>query len=109
MAKRKKNSLKQSWEKLPPILRGRFAVATLVFLAFILYLDRRNVFSQLKLRNSIIRYEDKRDQLKEDIEAAELERLNMDQQRERFARETYFMQQDDEDVFIIVEEEEPQE
>lgn len=106
MAKAKKKSLKNTWEKLPPILRGRFAIATLVFLAFILYLDRRNVFSQLQLRNSIIRYEDKRDQLEVDIEAAELERMNMDQERERFARETYFMQQDDEDVFIIVEEEE---
>ena len=107
MAKRKqKNPLQEIWNKLPAYARSRYALMIVVFLFVMIVVDRHDILTQLHLRRTVNQLEQERELYQAQIEEAKAERLDMEINRERFARETYFMQRDNEDVFIIVEDEE---
>ena len=97
--------LNNLWNKLPPPLRNRYFLTAVAFVAFMVFFDRHDLLTQIRLQSTVNKLEDDRVFYEEQIEAAEYERLDMDVNKERFARERYFMQKNDEDVFIIVDEE----
>lgn len=92
------------WMKLPPPLRNRYFVTAIVFVAFMVFFDRHDVLTQIRLQGMVNKLEDDRVFYDGRIKAAEAERRDIDVNRERFAREQYFMQRNNEDVFIITEE-----
>ncbi|MEZ4988336.1 MAG: hypothetical protein R2795_25475 [Saprospiraceae bacterium] len=92
------------WKKLPPPLRNRYFLASVLFVAFMVFVDRHDVLTQIRLQRMVNRLEDDRGFYEEKIKTAEAERLDMQINKERFAREQYFMQRNNEDVFIITEE-----
>lgn len=92
------------WKKLPPPLRNRYFVTAIAFLAFMVFFDRHDVWTQIQLQRTVNKLEDDRVFYDERIQAAEAERRDIDVNRERFAREQYFMQRNNEDVFIITNE-----
>ncbi|MGB3546965.1 MAG: hypothetical protein WBA17_08310 [Saprospiraceae bacterium] len=100
----KKNIFQHYWSRLPAPLRNRYFIAIGVFFVFMVMVDRHDLMTQWKLNSTVNRLE--RDQVfyEEMIERAREERLDREINRERFARESYFMQKDNEDVFIIVDE-----
>ena len=107
MAKRKtvrQDPVIKLWNRIPPYLRNRYFLTLVAFTAFMLFVDRHDVFTQFRLHNTVNRLEadlERYDELTEEVEA---ERLDMEINRERFARENYYMQKDGEDVFIIVDQ-----
>ncbi|PHI20241.1 hypothetical protein CEQ90_08615 [Lewinellaceae bacterium SD302] len=102
----KSNPIADFWNALPPYLRNRYFLTLVGFSIIMLAGSSKDLITQFQLRSAVNRLEAKRIELDGQIEAAEAERLDMEVNRERFARETYFMQRDNEDVFIIVPEEE---
>jgi|GEM_PF-367432 len=104
MARKKKlkDPLKELWLKLPPYLRNRYFLALVAFTFFMVFIDRHDVTTQFRLHATVDRLEDDLDRYDELIDRAEAEKLDMESNKETFAREGYFMQKDDEDVFIIV-------
>ena len=106
MATKKKTNdpLQALVSKLPPYLRNRYFVALIAFSFWMIFLDRHDVSTQFQLHNTVDRLETQLAEYDELIDGAEAEKMDMERDRERFARESYFMQKDDEDVFIIVEE-----
>lgn len=95
--------LKALWLKLPPYLRNRYFLALVAFTFFMIFIDRHDVLTQFKLHSTVNRLESDLENYDALIGKAEMEKLEMERNRESFARESYFMQKDDEDVFIIVE------
>ena len=102
--KKQTNWFQQQFNRLPPYLRNRYFLTLVVFTAFMVFFDSHDVFTQFRLRSTVNRLERDLERYDELTEEARATKLDMDVNRERFARENYFMQQDDEDVFIIVED-----
>jgi hypothetical protein len=94
------------WNKLPPPLRNRYFLTAVAFVAFMVFFDRHDLLTQVRLQSTVNKLEDDRVFYEEKIQEAEFERLDMDVNKERFARERYFMQKNDEEVFIIVDDNE---
>ena len=104
--KKKKDPVGALINKLPPYLRNRYFLVLVAFTFFMVFIDRHDISTQFRLHSTVERLEGDLGRFDEMIEAAEMEKLNMETNRETFAREGYFMQKDDEDVFIIIDEEE---
>lgn len=102
----RKNPLEELWKKLPPYLRNRYMIVLILFLLLMVFWDKQNVVAQFHLRSTVNNLEAERELLKEQIKDAQAERMDMQVNQERFARENYYMQRSNEDVFIIVPEEE---
>ena len=69
------------------------------------FIDRHDIATQFRLHSTVDRLEEDMNRYDELIDGAEAEKLDMEANKETFAREGYFMQKDDEDVFIIVADE----
>ena len=102
--KKSQDPLLKLWNKVPPYLRNRYFLTLVAFTFLMVFVDRHDVATQYRLHNTVQRLETELESFDERIEAAEAEKLDMEVNRERFARESYFMQKDDEDVFILVDE-----
>ena len=104
MASRKsKNPLVATWNRVPAYLRNRYVVTLVLFLILMVFFDRHDVGTQFRLYSTVNRLEEDLQRYDLLTAEAEAEKLDMEMNRERFARENYYMQQDDEDVFIIVD------
>ncbi len=104
MATRKpSNPVTALWMRVPSYLRNRYFVTLLLFLILMVFVDRHDVGTQFRLQSTVNRLETDLTRYDRLTVEAEAEKLDMEQNRERFARENYYMQQDDEDVFIIVD------
>lgn len=101
--RRKPNPALALWHKVPAYLRNKYFVTLLAFLALMVFVDRHDLTTQFRLHTTVNRLEADLDRYDDLTAEAEAEKLDMEQNRERFARENYYMQQDDEDVFIIVD------
>lgn len=97
--------LQDFWKKLPAPLRNKYFLTAVAFVAFMVFFDRHDIVTQLRLQRSVNKLESDKVFYEEKIKEAMEERLDMEVNQERFARERYFMQKNNEDVFIIVEEE----
>ena len=75
------------------------------FAIWMLVFDNANFFTQWKLNAALERLEADKRFYTEQIEEVKQQQKDFDGNIEKFAREKYFMQKDNEDVFIIVEKE----
>lgn len=99
------NSFQAIKEQIPAPLRNKYFLVLALFFAWMIFLDRHDLVTQWRLQNTVNKLEEDRAFYTEKIEAAEQERLDLDINDEKFAREQYYMKKSDEDVFIIVEKE----
>ena len=91
------------WLRIPPYLRNKYFLTVVGFVVLMVFVDRHDVGTQFRLHRTVNRLEDDLQRYDRLTAEAEATKLDMEQNRERFARENYYMQQDDEDVFIIVD------
>lgn len=96
------------FNKIYPIVKNKFFLATLAFLVWILFFDRNSIISQVKLTralNNVIKqkeyYIDEIEKNNQEIDLLQSDTASL----EKFAREKYLMKKENEDIFIIVEEE----
>lgn len=107
MAKKiRSNPFKPLIRQIPAPIRNRYFIVLVFFFAWLIFFDTHNMWTQYQLQTSLdklksdkIFYEEK---IIEVREAAEDIALN----KEKFAREKYYMKKKNEDVFVIVREEE---
>ncbi len=97
--------IKDLWNKLPVPIRNKYFLTSVVFIGFMVFFDRHDVLTNFRLQKTVNKLENDKVFYEDQIEAAKQERLDMEVNKERFARESYFMQRNNEDVFIITEEE----
>lgn len=94
------------WNKLPAPIRNRYFLTAVAFVAFMVFIDKHDVLTQISLQRTVDQLEQDSGFYRETIDHEMEVKLDMEVNRERFARENYFMQRDNEDVFIIIDENE---
>ncbi|MFM8450232.1 MAG: FtsB family cell division protein [Haliscomenobacter sp.] len=87
----------------PPALRNRYMLVLLLFVFWMLFMDKHDVLTQWRLQRTLNKLEREKEYYFQRIERAERDRLNLEANGEKFARERYFMKKPGEDVFIIEE------
>jgi hypothetical protein len=90
---------------IPPPFRNRYAISAIIFLAWMLLFDSANMITQFKLVQSVNNLKGDKEYYQEAIKKAEMEKKTLAEDKETFAREHYYMQKDNEDVFILDQEE----
>ena len=97
--------IKKLLDKIPPILKNKYLLTSVVFLILMLFLDRNNLISQYKMKKELNGLKKElqfyRNQATKD--SIELSRLLGDSlELEKLGREKYLMKRDSEDIYIIV-------
>jgi len=65
------------------------------------FFDGNGVSTQLRLKNKLVDLQNEKIELKQKIEQNTSALSALREDKEKFAREKYYMKKDDEDVFII--------
>lgn len=94
----------QLTNRLPAPFRNRYLLVLLAFLLYMVFFDRHDPITQFRLQRMVKQLEADRIYYLNKIEEEKREMADMQANQERFARERYFMQRSNEDVFIIVDE-----
>nr|WP_294941527.1 septum formation initiator family protein [uncultured Mucilaginibacter sp.] len=86
------------------LIKNKFFLVTVVFVVWMIFFDKNDLFSQYQYRQQLSKLEHERDFYK--VENAkvnkDLDELTSDKAKlEKFAREKYLMKKDNEDVFVI--------
>ena len=97
--KKFKNRLKKSW---PRLLLNKYVLSTLAFVIWISLIDGHNLISQKALKQTIQSLKGQKLKYKELIAEAKIERKDIEDKKEKYAREKYFMHKENENVFIIL-------
>jgi cell division protein DivIC len=97
------NPFKPLLRKIPEQFRNRYYITLGLFLVWVLVFDKHDLWTQIQLQNSIGKLKDDKKFYEQKIEEARADRLDVQQNKEKYAREKYFMSRSNEDVFIIEE------
>lgn len=93
--------------KIPAWIRNRYTITTLIFLIWLAFFDRNDLYSQYTYRQQLKNLEVDRDYYRAEIEKNKsyMKELMSDPEHlEKYARERYLMKRDNEDIFLIVED-----
>jgi len=81
---------------------NKFSITILCFAVWILFLDNKHsVVKQIKLNRQIAELKDSREDYKIKLDEAKEEYADLMQNKEKFAREKYYISKPGEDVYII--------
>ena len=101
MSLKQKNPFVELWEQLPAPIRNKYFIVLVLFFGWMIFFDKSGPWTQYKLWAGIQDLEEKMDYYEAGIEEAEAKQKDLEENRERFAREEYYLQKENEDVFII--------
>lgn len=101
---RSNNPIQAILEQLPAPLRNKYFVVLIFFFGWMIFFDKHDLLTQWRLQRSVNKLQEDIDYYNVKIEEAKQERYDLEINKEKFARERYYMKKTDEDVFIIVEE-----
>ena len=81
---------------------NKFSITVLCFTVWIIFLDNKHsVVKQIKLNRQIAELKDIREDYKVKLDRAKEEYADLMQNKEKFAREKYYISKPGEDVYII--------
>ena len=88
----------RSW--LSPF-KSWYFLLLIAFVTWMVFFDGNDVGTQMRLKNKLVSLDQEKIQLKEKIEQTTKALVALREDKEKFAREKYYMKKDGEDVFII--------
>lgn len=100
------NPIDQLVDLIPVQLRNRYFLVLVLFFAWMIFFDKHDILTQWSLQKTVDQLEEEKGFYKAEIEVAEEQRLQLELNKEKIAREKYYMKRPGEDVFIIVDENE---
>lgn len=83
--------------------KNRYVRVSLLFLVWVIFLDKSRLVSQESLSNDIARLEEEKQDYERLIGEVKREQEEISRNPEKYAREHYFMKRADEDIFIVKE------
>ncbi len=101
MAKKSKNPFQEYIDKLPAPLKNRYFLLLVAFFAWMIFIDKHNFLVQWRLQSTLNQLEVDKTYYEDKIKEAIQTRYDLQINKEKFARERYFMKRGNEDVFII--------
>ena len=107
MAKKiKNNPFKPIIKQIPAPIRNRYFLVLVFFFAWLIFIDKHNMWTQYQLQKSLDKLKSDKIFYEEKIKEVKQEALDIELNKEKLAREKYFMKKKNEDVFVIIREEE---
>lgn len=111
MAKKFIQSVKRgiSESKIFKVVRNKYFIVTVFFLAWVLFLDTNNIFVWMRDMGVVSDQQKQKEYYKEAIRQTDekLKELTSNKDSlEKFAREQYLFHEKDEEIFLVVEDEE---
>lgn len=101
-----KSPLQIWFEGIPAPFRNRYFLVLVAFFGWMVFFDKHDFITQWQLKRSVDKLEQDKAYYSRKIEKAEKEFQDLQDNREKFAREKYYLQRSNEDVFIIKKESE---
>ena len=89
------------------LFRNKYFLVSSVFLVWMVFFDRNDLFSQWEYHQQVSKLKQERDFYQKETAKVhqDLGELTSNKEKlEKFAREKYLMKKDNEDVFVIVKE-----
>jgi cell division protein FtsB len=86
------------------LIKNKYFLITVIFVAWMIFFDNNDIFSQYQYRQQLKKLEQERDFYKTETTKInkDFAELSTDKAKlEKFGREKYFMKKDNEDVFVI--------
>jgi cell division protein FtsB len=80
---------------------NKFTVVTAVFIVWLAFFDKHNIFAHQKLKATIAQLEKEKASLDEDIKEALQDKENLDKDIEKFAKEKHLMHHPAEEIILI--------
>ncbi|HTD41821.1 MAG TPA: septum formation initiator family protein [Mucilaginibacter sp.] len=93
--------------KLLNLFRNKYLLVSAVFLVWMVFFDRNDLFSQWEYHQQVSKLQQERDFYQKETARVhqDLDELTSNKEKlEKFAREKYLMKKDNEDVFVIVKD-----
>lgn len=85
--------------------KRRYVLVTLLFLVWMLMFDKYRLSTRLSLANTIHSLEETKGFYEKEIVKAYADKKDLELNKEKFAREKYFMHKDNEEVLLIQKKE----
>lgn len=92
---------KVMWDNVPNFLKNRYIVVTVLFLIHLFFIDNSSIPTQIKLSRLEKELEGKKVYYKNAIVELQERKAILETQKELIAREKYYLQKENEDIFII--------
>lgn len=90
--------------RIPSLLKNKYVIATLAFLAWITFFDRNDLITQVGYVHQLHTLQDQKIFLQRRIQRTDSDLYELKSNPamlEKFAREKYLMKKDNEDVYLI--------
>lgn len=97
------NPFKPIIKKIPAPLRNKYFMVLVLFFAWMIFFDKHDVLTQWRLQQTINNLEEDKQYYIDNFRRASQDRLDIENNKAKFAREKYHLQKKNEDVFIMVE------
>jgi len=97
--------LRKIYDRIPRFVKNKYFIVLVVFVAWMLFLDRNNLLMQLGLRKDLRDLKKEKqfyleETRKDSVRYYKL--MNDSAEAEKLAREQFLMKRDSEDIFLIV-------
>ncbi|MCF8238771.1 MAG: hypothetical protein K9I85_11480 [Saprospiraceae bacterium] len=87
--------------RIHKVVRNRYFLVAVGFLIYVIFFDHSRLISQWQLERDIQKLEQDKTKYQSQIEEIRGEQLEIGKDKERYAREHYYMKRADEDVYIV--------
>jgi len=100
------NPFKPITRNIPDTLKNKFFLVLVIGAAWMIFFDKHDFLTQWELNQQLNGLEKDKAYYEEKIKEVKEDKRDIEGNKEKFAREHYYMKKKDEDVFIFVEKEE---
>lgn len=90
------------WENVPGFLKNRFVLFLSVFFIYMLFIDKNDWVTQYRLYKTELQLRRAKAKYIEQIQEAKVMKEKLEEEKERIAREKYFIHKPGEDVYVII-------
>jgi cell division protein DivIC len=88
-------------QHLHAAFKNRYILVAVCFLVWVTFFDKSRLISQWQLERDIARLESEKANYAVQIRELESEKQNIENDKERYARERYFLSKENEQVYIL--------
>jgi cell division protein FtsB len=86
---------------VPVTWLNKYTVVTILFIVWLSFFDKHNIFAYQKLKGTITKLEQEKEKLGEEIAQALKDREDLRHNQEKFAREKHLMHLPGEEIILI--------
>ena len=99
------NPFKPIIKQIPAPLRNKYFLVLAVFITWMIFFDKHDILTQWRLQQTLNKMEEDKAYYEDKIKEAWQDKQDIENDKEKFAREHYHLQKDNEDVYLILPEE----